>query len=186
MVPRQFAAHLKKWYSGYQITDVVVDCLGSQEGTGGEGFKSFIQVLNEEGVRARATTYDEKQDDAFIARIQDALVIPDGGIPKLRIFSGNFGILTDIKNVTWVKYKGLDEYKPKLDISNKDYLSCLKYALASNLHPNKDLRQSTTISRQAETYGVTKSQTSRRLSLSARRIPKGTTAKEIFLKDLDD
>ena len=29
--------------------------------------------------------------------------------------------------------KGTETYKPKLDIGNKDYLACLKYALASNL-----------------------------------------------------
>lgn len=138
-VARDFAHQLKAWYQGYRVVDITCDSLGSSEGTGGEGFKSFIQILNEEGVRCRATTWDEKNDADFIARIQDILKIPEEDnnfgqrLPRFRIFAGNIGIITDIPNVSWVKYKNLDEYKQKLDISHKDFLACLKYALALNL-----------------------------------------------------
>jgi hypothetical protein len=33
--------------------------------------------------------------------------------------------------VAWLRYKGLGENKPKLDIRNRDFLAALKYALAS-------------------------------------------------------
>jgi hypothetical protein len=143
-VARDFAKELRNWYRGYRVIDIVCDSLGSSEYTSGEGFKSFIQVLNEEGVRARATTWDEKSDEDFIQRIQDALVIPEEPnnfgqkIPKLRIFAGNIGIITDICNVAWTKFKNLDEFKPKLEISNRDFISCLKYALSTNLSLSKD------------------------------------------------
>jgi hypothetical protein len=35
--------------------------------------------------------------------------------------------------VQWAKYRNLDELKPTLDIGAKDFLACLKYALACNL-----------------------------------------------------
>jgi len=141
--PREFARRIKSWYKGYRVTDIVVDSLGSQDMTGGEGFKSFIQVLNEEGIRARSTTYEEKQDEAFIARIQDALLIPQKAnnfgmaIPKLRVHSFCRGLINDIENVQWARDKRNDVNKPKLDISNKDFLACLKYALATNIHFKK-------------------------------------------------
>lgn len=139
-VPRQFAKSLKEWMSGHRVVDIVCDSLGSSEGTGGEGFRSFIQVLQEEGIRVRATTWTEKNDEDFIARIQEVLAVPEEKdnfgrlLPKLRIWQGNTGIIMDVENVQWVKMRGLDEVKPKLDISNKDFLSCVKYALAANPH----------------------------------------------------
>jgi hypothetical protein len=138
--PRQFAKTLSDWMKGYRIIDIVCDSLGSADMTGGEGFKSFIQVLNEEGVRARATTFLEKEDEAFISRIQDALLVPDvpdnfgQRIPKLR-FSRNVPMsVSDVRQVQWVRDKRIEENKPKLDISNKDALACIKYALATNLY----------------------------------------------------
>lgn len=138
-IPRDFARSLKNWYRGYRIVDIVCDSLGSADYTGGEGNKSFIEVMNIEGVRARATTFEDKKDESWLMRIQDVLAIPTSPdnfgqrIPKLRIRQGNHGIVSDIESVQWMKYRNIDEYKPKLDISNKDYLAALKYALASNL-----------------------------------------------------
>lgn len=137
MLARQFARELKTWSEGFRIIDWVCDSLGSADLSGGEGFMSFIDVLKSEGIRVRATTYDEKSDEDFISKIQEVLFIPgEGKPPKLKIVSNCIGLKTDIREVQWVKTKGLELYKPKLDISNKDYLSCLKYALAVNLRFN--------------------------------------------------
>lgn len=145
-VPRDFARFLRKWMERFRVIDIVVDNLGSSEMTGGEGFKSFIQVLNEEGVRARPTTYDEKSDEDWITRIQDALLIPDtpdnfGQMePKLKVHPRCRTLISDIKNAQWVKIRNQDLYKPTLDISNKDALACLKYALATGLFYAKPQR----------------------------------------------
>lgn len=145
-VPRVFARSLREWMQGYRVVDIVCDNLGSAEMTGGEGFKTFIEVLREEGVRVRPTTYEEKHEEDWVTRIQDSLLIPDKPnnfgqkLPKLRVFRSCREIQSDIKNVTWVKIKNLDEYKPTLDIQNKDALSCLKYAKACNLFFDKPRR----------------------------------------------
>lgn len=133
-VAKDFAKDLLRWIKDFNVRDVVVDSLGATDGTGGEGFKSFISVLDENGVRARSTTYDEKSDEAFIDRIQTSLALPDDPVmpPKLRVLDCCPGTIKDIENVAWLKYRGLDMTKPKLDISNKDYLSCVKYALSTN------------------------------------------------------
>ena len=133
----QFAISLVEWARGYRIIDWVCDSAGQAEMTGGNGFKSFVQVLKDYGIRVRPTTYEEKDDEQWIERIRSELAIPIeadnyGQLqPNLQIFAECQGLIKDIRNVTWLKYKNLDENKPKLDISNKDYLSCLKYALAS-------------------------------------------------------
>lgn len=144
-VARDFGRHVRDWAKGFRVVDAVVDSLGSAEGTGGEGFKSFIQVCNEPdvGIRCRATTWTEKSDEDFIDRIRTALKIPEEPnnfgdlLPQLRIFDGNHGIVSDIENVQWVKYRDHDEFKPKLDITDKDFLSCLKYGLAAGISPLK-------------------------------------------------
>lgn len=97
---------------------------------------SFIDVLNECGVRARATSFRDKDDERWIEMIQQVLAIPEGSEekpPRLSIFKGNRGIVSDIENVQWQKFKNEDIYKPKLDISKKDYLATLKYALATRI-----------------------------------------------------
>jgi hypothetical protein len=45
-----------------------------------------------------------------------------------------------VLNVQWARKPRSEENKPHLDISHRDYLSCLKYALATNLYfkKNKD------------------------------------------------
>lgn len=149
-VARKFAKSLigKGWFSKYRIMDIVYDSLGSAETTSGEGFRPFGEVFNEvleqhSLGRARATSYNEKSDEDFIDRIQDALLVPEEPdsfgqqVPKLRILSDCIGTITDILNVQWTRDKRIDENKPKLDITHKDYLSCLKYALATNLHGTK-------------------------------------------------
>lgn len=164
-IARDFAIALKQWYQGYKVFDIVVDSLGSSEFSSGEGFKSFIQVLQEEGVRARPTTFKDKNDEDFIDRIRSALEIreetdEDGTKallrPKLSIFETNRGIISDIQNVQWVKHRHYEEFKPKLDISNKDYLSCLKYALASNVTYTKTKSKMFRRIKGAETYGAKK------------------------------
>jgi hypothetical protein len=139
------------WFSKYNIVDIVYDSLGNADTTSGEGYRPFGAVINEvladAGLgRARATTYADKSDESFIERIRDSLVVPEEpdekGIlaPKLRILRGNVGIIHDIRNVQWAQYaknRNIDEAKPKLDITQKDYLSCLKYALATDLYFRK-------------------------------------------------
>lgn len=144
LIPRDFARHLySQWgEGGYRVVDIICDSYGKAELSGGEGNKSFIQVINEEfeqfGWRARSTTYDEKSDEVFINKIQEVLsvpTIPDNMariIPKLRVFSECLGTIKDIKNVEWEKYKYHDIFKPRLAISNRDFLACVKYALTSN------------------------------------------------------
>jgi len=137
--PRQFARSLKEWYKDFRIIDINVDNYGSGEMTGGEGYKSFIQILNEEGVRARPTTHDDKKDEDFIDRIQAVLQIPDKPnnfgqtLPKLRVLNTCPGTIRDIENVQWQRDKHNETMKPKLEISNRDYLACVKYALKTNL-----------------------------------------------------
>src|ERR1019366_4107591 len=160
-IARPFAASLKEFYKGYRVVDITHDSAGEAEGTGGEGFQSFSQVLRDCGVLTRATNYEDKSDEDFIERIRNALDIPEEPnnfgkcIPKLRIFRGNPGIVNDIENVTWTKMRNHDEYKPKLDIADKDYLSCLKYALAQNLTPLKGKAKIFHRTQGFETYGIT-------------------------------
>ena len=142
---RQFAKELKEFYRGYRVVDIVCDSLGNSDSTGGDGRLSFIQVLKDEGVRLRATSFDEKNDEAWIAKIQDVLIIPEEAnrygekIPKLQVSSACIGLIADIESVEWQKFRNIDEYKPKLAIASKDDLSCLKYALAANPQYNKQV-----------------------------------------------
>jgi hypothetical protein len=143
LTARQFAPRLKEMFQGYRVVDIVCDSLGNADMTGGEGFKSFIQVLRDEGIQVRATTYEDKSDEDWITRIQDALLIPSSEdsfgqkVPKLRILEGNSGVIADIETVQWAKVRNMDEYKPTLDISHKDYLACVKYGLATNMSKDK-------------------------------------------------
>lgn len=136
-VPTEYARELRNFYQGYRVIDIVCDSLGSSELTGGVGNESFIAVLRKNGVRIRATTYDEKKDEAFIQMIQEVLAVPSEPDnlgrkePRLKIASDCKGIINDIESVEWLRYRNEDQYKPKLGISNKDFLACLKYALAT-------------------------------------------------------
>lgn len=132
---RQFAKSLLERWSDYNIRDWICDSLGSADMTGGEGFKSFIKVLNECGVRARATTFKDKSDEDFIERIKTSLELPEEEAvpPKIRLHQDCHGTIRDIKNVAWQKVRHQEIYKPKLSIGNKDYLACIKYALAAGM-----------------------------------------------------
>lgn len=136
---KEFATALKQFYNGFRVTNIVCDSMGSSDLTGGDGVLSFIKVLQNNGIRVRPTRYDEKDDEAFISMIRDVLEIPEEAdnfgkkLPKLRIIEGNKGIISDIETAAWVKIKNTEEFKPKIDITQKDHLACLKYALAE--HP---------------------------------------------------
>jgi len=136
-IPSQFARELRSWYQGYKVVDIVCDSLGSTPMSGGIGNRSFIEVLNDNGVRARATTFHDKKDEQWIAKIQEVLAIPEEPdrfgqkVPRLRINSSCKGLIADIESVEWAKYRNIDEFKPKLAIESKDFLSTLKYALAA-------------------------------------------------------
>lgn len=135
--PKEFGRRLKDFYAGYRVIDIVCDSLGSSELSGGDGVLSFIQVLRDMGIKVRATTYDEKQDEAFIQMIQQALAIPleadnfGKTEPRLKIVKNCTGIISDIETVQWERYRNEDVYKPKLAISKRDFLACVKYALAT-------------------------------------------------------
>lgn len=138
-VPDKYSEELEEFCKGYRVVDIVCDSLGNTPLTGGDGNKSFIDKLNERHRYVRATSYREKNDEQFIENIREVLAIPEkednfgNRLPKLRIFKGNSGIISDIENVEWEKWvrKDLDQVKPKLAIGNKDYLACVKYALAT-------------------------------------------------------
>jgi hypothetical protein len=136
-IPSKFAEELKEWYAGFRVVDIVCDSLGSSELTGGQGNMSFIQVLREKRVAVRATTYDEKKDEAWIQMIQEVLAIPlepdnlGQKEPRLKVCAPCKGVIADFETVEWETYKNIDEFKPKLAIGNKDFLSCVKYALAA-------------------------------------------------------
>lgn len=151
---REFITDLiekKQWFVKYKITEVVFDSLGSAENTSSEGFKPFgivaNEVLDKYGyARARATRYKDKSDEDFIGRIQELLTAslyvdpnadPDSMIPKLKVLSRCRGFISDLENVTWLPMKNHDLNKPKLDIRNKDFLACFKYALATNIYYSK-------------------------------------------------
>jgi hypothetical protein len=133
IAPQQVSELYKDFKRGFRVIDEVCDSLGSAPKSGGEGDKSFIQCLQEYGHNVRATTYKDKNDESFIQEIKQVLYIPENGKPKLLIFHGNKGIKTDIENVEWAKFRNIDEYKEKLEISNKDFLATLKYALATGI-----------------------------------------------------
>lgn len=137
---RQFARELKEFIKGdWRMIDYICDSLGETPRTGGDGNKSFCQVLREEGIPVRATSFEDKDDEDFIQSIQQVLEIPEKkdnfgrALPKLAILEGNNKIINDIETVAWQKYRQHDIFKEKLDITAKDYLSCLKYGLKSGI-----------------------------------------------------
>lgn len=133
----QFATELKAWMEGYRVIDIVCDSMGSSDLTGGDGSLSFIAALNKAGVRARATSYAEKDAESWLNMIQQVLSLPEEADnlgkrePRLKVLDTCTGLIHDIETVAWEKYRLEDVYKPRLDIKKKDYLACLKYALAA-------------------------------------------------------
>ncbi len=150
LVARDFMESIiaEGWFKDYRVIDIVYDSLGNTDGTGGEGFKSFGQVINEvlkkNGIgRARATTYDEKSDEDLVERLRDLLLIPKVAnnfgqkTPKLQICEECKGAITDVEEVQWLRDKANETNKPKLDLRNTDRLACIKYGLATNLYFSK-------------------------------------------------
>lgn len=137
--PAKFAAEIKEFYKGYRVIDYVIDSLGETPGTGGDGNMSFSEKLRQCGVPVRSTTFDDKKDEDFINRIKQVLETPDEPdnfgrrIPRLAIVEGNPGIIEDVETVSWQRFRHSEQYKPRLDTTKKDFLSCLKYALATNI-----------------------------------------------------
>jgi hypothetical protein len=157
-IPSRLAMELYERWGNHRIVDFISDSLGSSELTGGQGNLSLIAVLNQtweeeecQDWRIRPTTYDEKLDENWIQMIQEFLVIPleadnfGRKEPKLKVFSHCTGVIFDIENVGWLKYKNIDEMKPKLDMVQRDYLSCIKYSLAArpryNMNRQRVIRQ---------------------------------------------
>jgi hypothetical protein len=123
--PREFAKSLRKMCEGLYVVDVLCDSAGQAEMTGGEGYKSFIQICQEEGLRIRPTSFRDKSDEEFILRLQDS-------IPHVIIDTKCVGVLYDIFNTKWnISRDGVT--KPKLDIRERDYLAAFKYALSCGL-----------------------------------------------------
>jgi len=136
----RFAGELRNGIMrGKRIVDVICDSYGSGKTTGGDERLSFIEVLKSKGIPVRATTYNEKSDEDFIEKIRNALAVPEtpdnlgNTVPQLRLFSSCPRSIDDVENVSWVKRKGLNEFKAVLDITNRDYLACIKYGLASGI-----------------------------------------------------
>lgn len=136
------------WFRDYTVIDVIYDSLGNSEMTSGEGYRTFGEVINEvldkAGLgRARATSYDDKDDEDFVERIREVLVVPEAAdsfgqkVPRLRALSHCRMFERDVKQVQWVRDTKTGENKNKLDIRNRDVLACVKYGLKSNLHFRK-------------------------------------------------
>lgn len=144
---QQFATALKVFMEGYNVVDCVCDSLGSMEMTSGEGMHSFIEGLRSNGIIVRPTLFKEKSHEDLIDRMRNALVIPvvpdqyGECTPKLGILSTLKGLISDIEGATWQKNRITGEMVPKLDTSVRDHLSCLGYALATNLFYDKLRRQ---------------------------------------------
>lgn len=137
--PEAFARELRDWYQGYKVIDIICDSFGEIPGTGGDGNMSFSDKLRQMGVRLRATSFKDKSDEDFIQRIKQVLETPDEKdnfgrkVPRLAVFEGNPGIVRDIEGVMWQKIRREDSFKEKLEISNRDFLACLKYALKTSI-----------------------------------------------------
>lgn len=129
--------HERGWFD-FSVVDIVYDSAGNADGTSNEGFATFGQAFNKALAKlpgaftARGTTFKEKSDEDWIERIRNVLA-PMEGQPAIRFAAHCRGTISDVENVAWTRHKLLDENKPKLDIQNKDFLNCVKYALAAGL-----------------------------------------------------
>lgn len=175
---RQFINDIidKKGWFEFRVIDVVYDSLGSTDSTSGEGFKSFgdvvTEVMRDRGFgSARPTTFKEKSDEDFIERIRELLAVPEKPdnfgqqMPRLRVSEECRGTITDIEEVQWQRDRKSGENRDKLDISNTDFLACLKYALATNLFYKKNKQKAWVRTKGA--YGF-KSSAQRRLQKAAK------------------
>ena len=132
--PSEFARELKEFYKGLKVQDILCDSLGASPRTGGYENDSFIQTLQKAGVPVRSTSFKEKSEDAWIQNIRDLLKVRDtriGKRPGLYVFNDLLQVQNEFESVMWARNKQTGETMGYLDISNKDFLSCLKYALAA-------------------------------------------------------
>jgi hypothetical protein len=155
----QYGHALAKWMDSYRVVDMVSDSLGNTEGTGNEGFTTFIEKVNQV-LRAygkpqvRSTRYEDKSHEDLIDRLQSGLLIPNEAdnfgnfTPKLRVASTCTGVIENIESVGWQKNRFTGESKPKLDTGAKDYLSALGYALAANVHFDRGNEKPTYLKRE--------------------------------------
>lgn len=133
LTARQFALKIHTMISTLRVVDIVVDSLGSADGTGNEGFKSFITILNECGLRARPTTYADKSHEATVDRIRTLLDLGEDNKPKIQFLKDMVPeTIRELRNVGWLYDKRKELNKDKLDYDKLDYFSCLAYGLASN------------------------------------------------------
>jgi hypothetical protein len=156
----EFATLLKPWYNSHRIVDTVCDNYGSGEMTAGDGRLSFIQSLRDNGIPVRPTTFQEKSDERFVEKIREVLKPVENNygqrIPLLRVFDSCRGCITDFENVCWQKHRHMDVYKPKLELGNRDFLVCIKYALATNPHFTKGRTKIMRRRKMPSTYGYKK------------------------------
>lgn len=134
ILPEHFANWLRdNWLRDYNVIDLIVDSSAQADYTGGQGFRSWVEVMRINNIRFRATTYDEKSDEKFLERIKDSLILNEDRTPRMKVLQHCYRIVHNIKNVGWQPIKGTEMFKPKLEIGEWDHLACLKYALAANL-----------------------------------------------------
>lgn len=137
--PKDFGEQLANFIKGYRVVDQVCDSIGATPTSGGWERLSFIEVVNKTpGVRLRTTTYREKSEDAWILDIKELLRLDKcqyfgRQVPGIIAFSNCVGTIDDFETVTWEKYRNTNEFKARLSMGSKDFLSCVKYAIATRL-----------------------------------------------------
>lgn len=134
--PAEFALELKEFIAGFDVHDQICDSLGATPRTGGWDNYSFIDVVNMKGgLRLRSTTFKEKSEDAWVQNFRDLLTLRKNNLgemaPGIYFFSHCTGTTNDCESVMWRRNRLSEEVKGHLDTTNRDFLSCLKYALAS-------------------------------------------------------
>ncbi len=133
--PKDFGVALNKFVEGFNVIEEVCDSLGATPSSGGEGMLSFIDVVNKQGRRLRSTTFKEKGEDMWVQNLRHLLTPRDTNfgkkMPNLFIFDDLLEIINEFESVMWKRNRADEMLKGHLEISNKDLLSCLKYAIAS-------------------------------------------------------
>lgn len=132
----EFGKILKEFVTGFNVVDQVCDSLGAAPTSGGDGRRSFIDVINEQGLRFRSTTFKEKSEDMWVQDIRDLLTVKTNNfgqkLPGIFIYDCNLELVNEFESVMWRRNRHDEITKGVLDIANKDFLSCLKYALAAS------------------------------------------------------
>jgi len=134
--PADFALELKEFVKGFDVQEQICDSIGATPRSGGWDNYSFIDTVNIKGGMAlRSTTFDEKKEDVWVQNFRDLLTCRKNNFqqekPGIFFFSTCVGTINDTESVMWQRNRLSENIKGKLDITNRDYLACLKYALAS-------------------------------------------------------